>query len=161
MVSAMGNNKDKVCVDSEFFDLEIYAIYYACYDLLGEDAWKIVWKSGEIVYNNIKEKIGAASETDPFEALKKVAAWLKQVGYIEEIEVNKTSENEIEYVMHDAIIVPGAKRLLAEGRVPAHISTALMFGELKQFKMKAEMVGDPTFKPDGRAIEKWRLLPEE
>ena len=63
--------------------------------------------------------------------------------------------------MHDAIIVPGAKRLLAEGRVPAHISTALMFGVLKQFNMKAEMIGDPTFKPDGRAIEKWRLIPEE
>lgn len=45
-----------------------------------------------------------------------------------------------------------------KGRVPAHISTALMFAVLKQFKMKAEMVGDPKFLPGGRVIEKWRLI---
>lgn len=154
----MVNNEGKICVDPEFFDLEIYAIYHAAYDLIGDDAWKIVWKSGEIVYDKIKEKIGAATAKDPFEALRKVADWLKKVGYIEAIEVRKVSEDEVEYVMCDPIILAGAKRLIDEGRVPAHISTALMFAVLKQYNMKAEMVGDPKFLPDNRAIEKWRLI---
>jgi len=145
-------------VDPDFFDLEIYAIYYGIYDLLGEDAWKVVWKSGEIVYDKIKEKIGAATAKDPFEALRKIADWLKKVGYIEDIEVRKVTEGEIEYIMSNPIILAGGKKLIKEGRVPAHISTALMFAVLKQFNMKAEMVGDPKFLPDGRAIEKWRLI---
>lgn len=154
----MVNNEGKICVDPEFFDLEIYAIYHVAYDLIGDNAWKIVWKSGEIVYDEIKEKIGAATAKDPFEALRKVADWLKKVGYIDAIEVRKVSDDEVEYVMCDPIILAGAKRLIDEGRVPAHISTALMFAVLKQYNMKAEMVGDPKFLPDNRAIEKWRLI---
>ncbi len=151
-------NEVKICVNPTFFDLELYAIYHAAYDLIGDDAWKIVWKSGEIVYDEIKENIGAATANDPFEALRKVADWLKKMGYIEAIEIRKVAVDEIEYVMCDPIILIGAKRLIKEGRVPAHISTALMFAVLKQFNLKAEMVGDPKFLPDGRAIEKWRLI---
>ena len=152
------NKERKVCVDPEFFDLEIYAIYHAIYDYLKEDTWNIVWRVGEIVYNEIKEKIGTANETDPFIALKKLAKWLKDVGYIEELEVKKISEDEIEYVMLNPIITPGAKRLINEGRVPAHISTSLMFALLKQFNMKAEMIGEPKFLSDGRVIERWKLI---
>ncbi len=152
-------NQEKPCVDPEFFDLEVYAIYHAAYDLVGDDAWKIVWKAGEIVYNKIKDDIGAASSTDPFDALKLVADWLKTVGYVDKIEVRKITANEVEYVMSNPIILKGAKRLMEEGRVPAHISTALMFAVLKQFNMKAEMIGDPEFLPDGRsASEKWKLI---
>ena len=152
------SGKGKLCVDPDFFDLEIYAIYYAVYDLLGEDTWKVVWKAGEIVYEEIKSKIGADKAKEPFEALKRLADWLKDVGYIEDIEVRKVSEDEVEYVMLNPIIGPGAKRLVEAGRVPAHISTALMFAALKEFGMKAEMIGKPEFLPDGRAVEKWKLV---
>jgi len=148
----------KLCVDPEFFDLEIYAIYHAVYDYLKDDTWKIVWRVGEIVYDEIKEKIGTANETDPFRALSKLAKWLRDVGYIEELEVKKVSEDEVEYVMLNPIIAPGAKRLIGEGRVPAHISTSLMFALLKQFGLKAEMIGEPEFLPDGRVIERWKLV---
>ena len=154
----MDNEKKKICVDPDFFDLEIYAIYYAIYDLIGEDTWKVVWKVGEIVYEEIKDKIGATDVKDPFEALRKLAEWLKKVGYIEDIEVRKVAEDEVEYIMLNPIITPGAKKLVKEGRVPAHISTALMFAALKQFNMKAEMIGEPKFLPDVRAIEKWKLF---
>ncbi|MCS7385215.1 MAG: hypothetical protein NDF55_00550 [archaeon GB-1867-005] len=150
--------ENKICVDPEFFDLEIYAIYHAAYDLLGEKTWEIVWRAGEIVYNEIKDSIGASTAKDPFEALRKLASWLKKVGYVENIDVRKVSENEVEYTMLNPIITPGAKRLVKQGRVPAHISTALMFAALKQFGLKAKMVGDPKFLPDGRAIERWKLI---
>ncbi len=150
--------ENKICVDPEFFDLEIYAIYHAAYDLLGEKTWEIVWRAGEIVYNEIKDSIGASTAKDPFEALRKLASWLKKVGYVENIDVRKVSENEVEYTMLNPIITPGAKRLVKQGRVPAHISTALMFAALKQFGLKAKMVGDPKFLLDGRAIERWKLI---
>jgi hypothetical protein len=154
----MSVRERRTCVDPDFFDLEIYAIYHAVYDLVKEDTWKVVWKAGEIVYDEIKDKIGVVGEKDPFKVLKKLAEWLKQVGYINDIELHKIAEDEIEYVMFEPIITPGAKRLIKEGRVPAHISTSLMYAALKQFNMRAEMVGEPRFLPDGRVIERWKLL---
>lgn len=151
-------SEEKLYVDPEFFDLEMYAIYRAIYDLLGEETWKIVWRSGEILYNEIKDRIGAAGEKDPFNVLKKVANWLKEVGYIKEIEVNKASEDEVEYIMSDPIIARGARRLISEGRVPPHVSTALMFAALKDFNIRAEIVGEPRFLPDGRVVERWKLI---
>ena len=44
--------------------------------------------------------------------------------------------------------------------MPAHISTTLMFALLKKRSgLGAEMVGDPDLEPDGRALERWRLMP--
>ncbi|MCS7365185.1 MAG: hypothetical protein NDF54_07105 [archaeon GB-1867-035] len=159
----MGKEFKKVCLNQkgvkpEFVDLIMYGVYYAAYDLLGERTWEIVWKAGEVVFNEVKDRLGITSETPPFEALRRMADWLKDMGYVEYIEVNRISEDEIEYVMKDPIITPGAKKLIQQGRVPAHISTALMFAILKQYNMKAEMIGDPLFLPDGRAIEKWKLI---
>ncbi len=45
--------------------------------------------------------------------------------------------------------------------MPAHISTTLMFALLKRFGLGAEMIDDPDLRPDGRAIERWRLVPLE
>lgn len=154
----MVDEESKVCVDPDFFDLEIYAIYHAIYDFVGEDTWKVVWKVGEKVYAEIKEDVGAAGAENVFDALKRLAEWLKRVGYAEDIQVHKVAEDEVDYVMLNPIIAPGAKRLIEEGRIPAHVSTAVMFAALKQFNMKAEMVGEPTFLPDGRAVERWKLI---
>jgi len=39
--------------------------------------------------------------------------------------------------------------------------TALMFAALRRlFGLRAEMIGDPVFTPDGRAIERWKLFKE-
>lgn len=46
--------------------------------------------------------------------------------------------------------------------VPAHISTTLMFALLKKcFDLAAEMVGEPDLRPDGRAVERWRLVEKQ
>jgi len=158
MVRGMNGDERKICVDPGFFNLEIYAIYHAMYDLIGEDAWRVVWKVGEIVYAEMKEDIGISGAENVFDALKKLAEWLKRVGYVEDAQVRKVAEDEVEYVMLNPIIGAGAKRLIEEKRVPAHISTALMFAALKQFNMKAEIVGEPAFLSDGKVVERWRLI---
>ncbi|MGC9149091.1 MAG: hypothetical protein ACP5GI_06605 [Sulfolobales archaeon] len=149
--------RNNLCINPRFFDLELYAIYHVIYDYLKESTWDIVWRVGEVIINEIKDLIDLDKTMDPFEALKKLGEWLKEMGYFEDLEVRRVSENEIEYVMLNPVISSGAKKLIDEGRVPPHISTALMFAVLKRFNMTAEMIGEPIFLPDGRVVERWRL----
>jgi hypothetical protein len=146
-------------IDPIFFDKQIYALYRAVWERWGDDAWYVVWRSGELLLDEIEVELDLMLDDDPFTAMQRLASYLQQVGYVREIAVRALSEDEWEYEMVDPVILPGAKRLLDEGAVPAHISTTLMFALLRRFGFKAEMVGDPDLRPDGRAIERWRLVP--
>ena len=145
-------------MDPRFFDLEIYSIYKAVNELLKERTWDVVWRAGEILLENILDDLSLEETSDPYTALNKLADWLRKVGYIKDIEVRRIGEDSIEYVMSNPIITPGAKKLIGEGLVPPHISTALMFALLKKYGYKAEMIGDPIFLDDGRVVERWRLF---
>ena len=145
-------------IDPKFFDYEIYAIYKAVNEVLGRETWSIVWRSGEILLDLIWDELGLKLDMDYIEALKRVAEWLKKVGYIDEIELIKEDEGNIRYVMKEPVIADGAKKLIDEGYVPPHISTSLLFATLKRFGYKVEMVGDPIFMGD-KVVEKWRLVP--
>jgi len=104
--------------------------------------------------------MGLEGDDDPFVAMQRLAAYLRKVGYVEEVDVRRVSDDEWEYEMLNPVILPGARRLLAEEAVPAHISTTLMFALLKKrFGLGAEMVGDPDLRPDDRALERWQLFP--
>jgi hypothetical protein len=97
--------------------------------------------------------------TTPLAAMEGLAEYLVGVGYFADMKVRQTAEDELEYEMVEPAILPGAERIIAEGGVPAHISTALMFAGLRKlFGLQAEMMGDPLFTPDGRAIERWKLF---
>jgi hypothetical protein len=149
----MGNK-----IDAAYFDQQIYALYRAVWERWGDQAWYVVWRSGEVLFDQIEAELGLTPDDDPFTAMQRLADYLKQVGYVEDIVVRPTGEREWDYEMRDPVILPGAKRLLAEGAVPAHISTTLMFALLKKrFGLRAEMVGDPDLRPDGWASEHWRL----
>jgi hypothetical protein len=147
-------------LDPAYFDQQIFALYRAVWERWGDEAWYVVWRSGEILFDEIESELGLQADDDPILAMQRLASYLQRVGYVEAISVQPLSETEWDYEMLDPVILPGAKRLLAEGAVPAHISTTLMFALLKKrFGVKAEMVGDPDLRPDGRATERWRLVP--
>lgn len=153
-------------IDPEFFDLYVYSVYKAIYEIAGEKTWSVVWRSGEIVFDKIKDEVLVPG--DLFKSLENLASFLKKSGYIADININRVSEDEIEYIMSEPVIARskckyfppggGAKRLIEEGMVPPHISTSLMFACLKYFGMRAEMVGEPIFLPDGRVVERWRVV---
>lgn len=145
-------------VDASFFDLELYCIYKAATELFGNDeAWRLVWRSGEVMFEEIRRDQNLQI-TDPIDVMKKVAAYLEEVGYSEKLTIQETGKDLIEYTMLRPAIGPGAQRLIKEGAVPGHISTSVLFAALKKgFDMKAEMIGEPVFRPDGTAVEKWRL----
>ena len=144
------------CIDPRFFDLEIYSIYYAVYEYLKEDTWKVVWRSGEVLYNILKDLLNLKEVSDVFTAIEKVVEWLREVGYVDEAGVERIGEDEIKYIMSKPVILEGAEKLIKEGRVPPHISTALLFAVLRDYGYEAEMIGEPIFEGD-KAIERWRL----
>ncbi len=147
-------------IDPTFFDLEIYGIYRAIWENWGQDAWKVVWRTGEVLFENIRGQLRLEGTT-PLEAMKELARYLVASGYLAFMEVRQLGPDELEYEMGEPAILAGAQRIIAEGGVPAHISTALMFAGLKAlFGLRAEMIGDPVFTVDGRAIERWRLFKE-
>ncbi len=147
-------------IDPIYFDRQIFALYRAIWERWGDEAWYVVWRSGEVLYDEIEPELGLQPEDDPFTAMQRLADYLQRVGYVEQITVQPVSADEWWYEMLDPVILPGAERLLAVGAVPAHISTTLMFALLrKRFGLQAEMIGTPDLRPDGRAIERWRLVP--
>jgi len=144
-------------VDAEFFDLEVYAMYKAAHELLGERTWRMVWRSGEIVFEELEGRLNVRGD-DVLVAIKKIADYLQKVGYVKDIGVREVKEDEFEYEMKDSVIIRGTQRLIGEGAVPAHISTTVMLAMLKKiFGLKATLIGEPTFHEDGRAVERWRL----
>ena len=145
-------------IDPLYFDKQIYALYRAVWERWGDEAWYVVWRSGEVLLEEIEVELDLEWDAGPFPAMQRLARYLQQVGYVREIAVRRLSEDQWEYEMVDPVILPGAERLLSEGAVPAHISTTLMFALLKRFGLKAEMIGDPDLRADGRAIEHWRLV---
>jgi hypothetical protein len=147
-------------IDPGFFDLEIYAIYRAIWENWGDEAWKVVWRAGEVLFDEVHEQLDLDT-VSPLEAMRGLATYLVEVGYFADMQVRQTAPDELEYEMVAPAILPGAERIIAEGGVPAHISTAVMFAGLKKlFDLKAEMIGEPVFTADGRAIERWKLVKE-
>jgi hypothetical protein len=148
-------------IDPGFFDLEIYAIYRAIWENWGDAAWKVVWRAGEVLFTEIHERL-ELDVSSPLTAMQGLADYLVNVGYFDDLQVRQVAEDELEYEMVAPAILPGAERIIAEGGVPAHISTALMFAGLRElFGLQAEMIGEPRFTDDGRAIERWKLFREE
>ena len=147
-------------IDPGFFDLEIYAIYRAIWENWGDDAWRVVWRAGEVLFDDIHGTLDL-DVSSPLTAMQGLADYLVNVGYFDDLQVRQIAEDELEYEMVAPAILPGAERIIAEGGVPAHISTALMFAGLRElFGLKAEMIGEPEFTADGRAIERWKLFRE-
>jgi len=146
-------------ITRDFFDKEIYAIYKAVWEKWGDTAWEIVWRSGQIIFDDIEGELKLEGTTW-IEGMQRLADYLARVGYVKFISVKQTAEDKMEYTMNDPAILPGAKRLMAIRAVPAHISTTLMFAMLgKCYGLKAEMIGDPDLRDDGYAVEQWQVVP--
>jgi hypothetical protein len=152
--------KGMTMIEPTYFDQQIYALYRAVWERWGDEAWYVVWRSGEVLFGEIEPELGLQPGDSPFEAMHRLASYLQRVGYVKRIAIQPLSDEEWDYEMLDPVILPGAGRLLAEGAVPAHISTTLMFALLKKrFGLGARMLGEPDLRPDGRATERWRLTP--
>lgn len=146
-------------VQPAFFDRVIYSLYRAAGEKWGQEVWDIVWKAGEILLDEIAREHAIQGET-PLGTLQNLARYLVDVGYVDHLDITPLSPTRLRYRMGRPVILEGARRLIEAHLPPPHISTALMFAALRRFHgLKAEMVGDPRFLPDGTAVEIWELRP--
>jgi len=144
-------------VNEEFFDLVLYSIFKAVNEYIGKDTWKIVYRVGEIIVDELWDELGLTSELSALDGLNKLSRWLVSMGYVKDLKFIEKEDGSLEYWMLEPIISNGAKRLLDENLVPPHISTSILFAFLNRLGYRVEMRGDPIFRSDGYIIEKWVL----
>ena len=52
-------------VDPTYFDQQIYALYRAVWERWGDEAWYVVWRSGEVLFEEIEHVSPQASPGVP------------------------------------------------------------------------------------------------
>ncbi|MET1127894.1 MAG: hypothetical protein ABWW70_01055, partial [Thermoproteota archaeon] len=146
------------CVDKRFFDMVNYALCSALSDLLGRPvAERIFRKAGEVLYQELKRRGIVAPSEDPAKVMEQVARFLESSGYVERIEIERVSEEELVVDMKGVSVLESSMRLVNERKEPSHIMTNTMFAALKEAGYEAELE-ELLFDPEAnRARERWKL----
>lgn len=147
-------------MNKSFFDLEMYATYGAITELYGEKGWDVVWRAGELAWEEVKEQVNITKK-EPMEVMKKVSEWLEKIGYAKKLNIVQTGKNELLYEMYAPIgrqsVTMLRKKYGDEKPVKPHYSTTLLFAALKDVcHVKAEIRSVEHVKPGtDPSREKW------
>ena len=118
-------------LDSDFINVEIYAIYKAITEVSGEDGWKIMWRSGELAFDQIEPTLDFPSR-EPLDVMRTVGEYLQRVGYLEAIELELKPGGLLEYQMINVPVRDSAVKLLEENAILPHWSTVMMVAALRK-----------------------------
>ena len=118
-------------VTAELLNVELYGIFKAITDLFGEKGWDVIWRVGEIVFDEIEPALHIPDD-EPSTVMRAIGEYLKRVGYLREVRWRSLGPDALEYEMIDPVPWPAAEKLLAERAVLPHFSTALMMAGLKK-----------------------------
>jgi hypothetical protein len=145
-------------VDREFIQLEVYAVYKAISELFGEKGWDVIWRSGEIMFDEIEKRLEFA-DTDPLSVLKVLARYFVDAGYVEQLDFHMAEENVMEYELSGTLVRPAILKLKEENCVLPHWSTVVMFAALKKLcGVKAETdASQPEIRSATTTRERWVL----
>jgi hypothetical protein len=147
-------------LDAEFVNAEVYAIYKAITEVSGEDGWKIMWRSGELVFDQIEPHLQFSSD-DPLAVMRTVGDYLVSVGYLEAIEMDLQPGGVLEYEMFGTATRDAARRLIAEDAILPHWSTVVMVAALrKRCGVEARMEArdhKPELVSQRQSRERWLL----
>src|SRR4051794_8438227 len=103
----------KRMLDADFINKEVYAIYKAITEVSGEDGWKIMWRTGELMFEQIEPQLTFTSD-EPVEVMRTVGAYLRDAGYFENIEIELLPQGVLEYQMVNTATRPAAQALISE-----------------------------------------------
>ena len=118
-------------LDADFINVEIYAIYKAITEVCGEDGWKIMWRSGELAFEQIEPQLHFASR-EPLAVMRTIGDYFVRVGYLEAIELELKPGGLLEYQMLGTATRESAARLIAENAILPHWSTVIMVAALRK-----------------------------
>jgi len=150
-------------LDADFISIEVYAIYRAIAEVRGGDGWRIMWRSGELASEQLRERLESPSR-EPVEVLRTIGEYLVRVGYLESFDLELQPGGVLEYEMNGAPLHASATRLIRERAILPHWSTVMMVAALRELcGVTAQMEGhgghqhDPEIVSDSRARERWVL----
>ncbi len=147
-------------LDAEFVTAEVYAIYKAITEVCGQDGWKIMWRAGELVFDEIEPSLRFPTDA-PLDVLRTVGDYLVSVGYLEAIELDLQPGGVLEYQMFGTATREAARRLIAEDAILPHWSTVVMVAALrKRCGLEAKMEADdhkPELVSQRQSKERWLL----
>ena len=150
----------KRLLDADFINAEVYAIYKAITEVSGEDGWKIMWRSGELMFEQIEPQLQFSSR-EPIEVMRTVGQYLKQAGYFEDIEMELLPGGVLEYQMINTATRPSAARLVEENAILPHWSTVVMVAALRKLSgVEAKMEAHdhkPELVSQSHSKERWIL----
>ncbi len=127
-------------IEPEFLDLVNYGVCSALSTLHGSEAAEMVFRlAGKFNYRELKRK-GIVDSSSPIDALRSVASYLENSGYMNKIDLTEVTENEVIVDMYGVSVVESSKRLVDEEKSPSHYMTNMMFAALKDlFQIQAEI----------------------
>ena len=150
----------KRVLDADFINKEVYAIYKAITEVSGEDGWKIMWRAGELMFEQVEPQLTFTSD-DPVEVMRTVGAYLRDAGYFENIEIELLPKGVLEYQMVNTATRPAAQALISENAILPHWSTVLMVAALRKLSgVEAKMEAHdhkPEIVSHSHSKERWIL----
>jgi hypothetical protein len=143
-------------IETGFFNSLVYSMCRAISEAAGKDgAQKVLARSGELLLSEIR-KGKALSRTNPEDALRGIADYLEDGGYVGKITVQGTGSNEYLIDMYDAPAHDSSQRLIAEGWAPSHVFTNTVFAALAEMGLHATLEHLDVSEP-AHTRELWRL----
>lgn len=148
-------------LDADFVNVEVYAIYKAITEVVGEDGWKIMWRSGELAFEQVEPNLRFPSR-EPLDVMRTVGDYLASVGYFEKIELELQPGGALEYQMVNTATRASAAKLIQENAILPHWSTVIMVAALRKLcGVEAKMEAHdhkPELVSQSHSKERWILM---
>ncbi|MEA1993385.1 MAG: hypothetical protein U9N35_03175 [Euryarchaeota archaeon] len=96
----------------EWFGITTYAVFKSIYDQFGEGGYSIIRTMGKYIYRELEERVDLDTG-DPKEAVRRMTAYAKDLGYISELEI-AWGERSIELKYTSTAALGPIEKLTAE-----------------------------------------------
>jgi len=131
------------------------SVYKAVAEELGEESWDVLWKSGELLFNEVREEIGVDPDDDIPTAISKLCEYLKKAGLVETIEFKyDESTGILETTVTFPFKISSYRRELAG---PIYLFTSLLSSLLHHLGYEMEREGEHYIHEGNKLSERWRV----
>lgn len=132
----------------------ISAIYKAVYKEIGDDAWEILWRSGEILFDSLKAELGITPDMDINTALNRLSSFLRDIHMVDEINyMIDPKDNVIEYEIKFRIPLKYERR---EEAGPIYIFSSLFVALMNYLGYEVTKDAEPRVTEYNKLVERWK-----
>ena len=133
----------------------IGAIYKAVYKEIGDDAWEILWKSGEILFDSVKDELGIRKDMNLHDALNRLSQFLRDIHIVDDISYTiDPEESVIEYEITFRIPLRYERR---EEAGPIYIFSSLFVALMKYLGYEVSKDTEPRIVEYNKLVERWKF----